>query len=111
MGAERHSRSAAVGNARIPSRSLAILKATDLPRTFTRENWFCKSRLPQEPRGYGGDDGRSWSERGHELTPEPADAEVLVVNTCSFIDPAKQESIDTILEMAEYKKIRPGAQA
>ncbi len=44
------------------------------------------------------------SERGHELTSEPAEAEVLVVNTCSFIDPAKQESIDTILEMAEYKK-------
>ena len=42
--------------------------------------------------------------RGHELTPDPADADVLVVNTCSFIDPAKQESIDTILEMAEYKK-------
>ena len=44
------------------------------------------------------------AERGHELTHEPSDAEVLVVNTCSFIDPAKQESIDTILEMAEYKK-------
>jgi ribosomal protein S12 methylthiotransferase len=43
--------------------------------------------------------------RGHELTPHPADADVLVVNTCSFIDPAKQESVDTILEMAEYKKI------
>jgi ribosomal protein S12 methylthiotransferase len=42
--------------------------------------------------------------RGHELTPHPADADVLVVNTCSFIDPAKQESIDTILEMAEFKK-------
>jgi ribosomal protein S12 methylthiotransferase len=42
--------------------------------------------------------------RGHELTPHPADADVLVVNTCSFIDPAKQESVDTILEMAEYKK-------
>src|SRR3974377_940934 len=41
---------------------------------------------------------------GHELTPHPADADVLVVNTCSFIDPAKQESIDTILEMAEFKK-------
>lgn len=41
---------------------------------------------------------------GHELTPQPAEADVLVVNTCSFIDPAKQESIDTILEMAEYKK-------
>ncbi len=43
--------------------------------------------------------------RGHELTPHPDEADVLVVNTCSFIDPAKKESVDTILEMAEYKKI------
>jgi len=42
---------------------------------------------------------------GHELTPQPAEADVIVVNTCSFIDPAKQESVDTILEMAEYKKV------
>ncbi len=41
---------------------------------------------------------------GHELTAQPAEADVIVVNTCSFIDPAKQESVDTILEMAEYKK-------
>ena len=43
-------------------------------------------------------------ERGHQLTHDPQTADVLVVNTCSFIDPAKQESIDTILEMAEHKK-------
>ena len=42
---------------------------------------------------------------GHELTPHPDQADVLVVNTCSFIDPAKKESVDTILEMAEYKKV------
>ena len=41
--------------------------------------------------------------RGHELTSRPDQAEVLVVNTCSFIDTAKQESIDTILEMARHK--------
>ncbi len=41
---------------------------------------------------------------GHELTRDAADAEVLVVNTCAFIDRAKQESIDAILEMAEHKK-------
>ncbi len=41
---------------------------------------------------------------GHELTPHPSDADIIVVNTCSFIDPAKKESVDTILEMAEYKK-------
>jgi ribosomal protein S12 methylthiotransferase len=41
---------------------------------------------------------------GHQLTPHAAEAEVLVVNTCAFIDRAKQESIDAILEMAEHKK-------
>src|SRR5262245_25992606 len=43
-------------------------------------------------------------EQGHCLTRDAADADVLVVNTCAFIDKAKQESIDTILEMAEHKK-------
>jgi ribosomal protein S12 methylthiotransferase len=42
--------------------------------------------------------------QGYELTPRAEDADVLIVNTCSFIDPAKRESIDTILEMAEHKK-------
>jgi ribosomal protein S12 methylthiotransferase len=41
---------------------------------------------------------------GYELTPRAADADVLVVNTCSFIAPAQQESVQSILEMAEYKK-------
>src|SRR5712691_7858991 len=41
---------------------------------------------------------------GHELTTDAAGAEVLVVNTCAFINSAKQESIDTILEMAQHKK-------
>src|SRR6202451_4445503 len=41
---------------------------------------------------------------GYELTPRAADADVLVVNTCSFIEPAQQESVNSILEMAEYKK-------
>jgi ribosomal protein S12 methylthiotransferase len=40
---------------------------------------------------------------GHELTQDAGDADVLVVNTCAFIDAAKQESIDTILEMARHK--------
>src|SRR5262245_59857913 len=40
---------------------------------------------------------------GHELTNDPSAADVLVVNTCAFIDKAKQESIDTILEMARHK--------
>jgi ribosomal protein S12 methylthiotransferase len=41
---------------------------------------------------------------GHELTNDASAADVLVVNTCAFIDSAKQESIDTILEMAQHKK-------
>src|SRR6185295_2435798 len=41
---------------------------------------------------------------GHELTQDASQAEVLVVNTCAFIDSAKQESINTILEMARHKK-------
>ena len=41
---------------------------------------------------------------GHELTQDPATADVLVVNTCAFIDSAKKESIDTILERAQFKK-------
>lgn len=40
---------------------------------------------------------------GHTLTGDPALAEVLIVNTCGFIEPAKEESIDAILEMARYK--------
>jgi ribosomal protein S12 methylthiotransferase len=41
---------------------------------------------------------------GYEFTPRAEEADVIVVNTCSFIAPAQKESIDTILEMAEYKK-------
>jgi ribosomal protein S12 methylthiotransferase len=41
--------------------------------------------------------------RGYEMTPHPVEADVIVVNTCGFIDKAKKESIDTILEMAEFK--------
>jgi ribosomal protein S12 methylthiotransferase len=40
---------------------------------------------------------------GGQLTPRAEDAEILVVNTCSFIDSAKQESVDTILEMVQHK--------
>jgi ribosomal protein S12 methylthiotransferase len=41
---------------------------------------------------------------GYELTPDAAAADVIVVNTCGFIEPAKRESIATILEMAGHKK-------
>lgn len=41
---------------------------------------------------------------GYELTPDATEAEVIIVNTCGFIGPAKEESVDAILEMAELKK-------
>jgi len=42
--------------------------------------------------------------QGYELTPRAEQAEVIIVNTCAFIEPAQRESIETILEMAQYKK-------
>src|SRR5438270_6110909 len=41
---------------------------------------------------------------GYELTGRADEADILVVNTCSFIEPAQKESVDAILEMAEHKK-------
>ncbi|MDR0905974.1 MAG: 30S ribosomal protein S12 methylthiotransferase RimO [Oscillospiraceae bacterium] len=41
---------------------------------------------------------------GYAITPEPQGSDAVVVNTCAFIGPAKQEAIDTILELAEMKK-------
>ncbi len=43
------------------------------------------------------------SKGGAQITPRAEDADIIVVNTCSFIDTAKQESVDTILEMAQHK--------
>lgn len=44
------------------------------------------------------------SAAGIDITDDPASADILIINTCSFIDSAKDESISTILQMAEYKK-------
>lgn len=46
------------------------------------------------------------SGNGHKIVADPQNADVIIVNTCGFIEAAKQESINTILEMAEYKKTR-----
>ena len=43
-------------------------------------------------------------DEGFVFTPDPAEADILMVNTCGFIDSAKEESINTILEMAQYKE-------
>lgn len=44
-----------------------------------------------------------YKKNGYEIVVDPSDAEIIVINTCGFIESAKQESIDTILEMADYK--------
>ena len=41
---------------------------------------------------------------GHRMVEDERDADVIVINTCCFIHDAKEESIQTILEMADYKK-------
>lgn len=43
-------------------------------------------------------------QKDYELTNNPKEADIIIVNTCGFIESAKQESINTILDMAEYKK-------
>jgi len=46
----------------------------------------------------------SLTDKGYSVTSNEGDADVIIVNTCGFIDSAKEESIDAILEMAEYKR-------
>ncbi len=41
---------------------------------------------------------------GSEVTDDPEEADIAIINTCSFIGPAKEESINTIIEMGEYKE-------
>lgn len=45
-----------------------------------------------------------FKENNFEIVNDPKKAEIIVINTCGFIEPAKEEAINTILEMAEYKK-------
>ena len=47
------------------------------------------------------------ADRGFEMTDTEDDADIIIINTCCFINDAKEESINTILEMAEYKKTGP----
>ena len=47
------------------------------------------------------------ADRGFEITDTEDDADIIIINTCCFINDAKEESINTILEMAEYKKTGP----
>ncbi len=44
------------------------------------------------------------TEGGYEITADPSDADVIIVNTCAFLQSSRQESIDTVLEMAHFKQ-------
>lgn len=44
------------------------------------------------------------SQKGYDVVSNPVESEIIIVNTCGFIEPAKQESIDTILELSQYKQ-------
>jgi ribosomal protein S12 methylthiotransferase len=46
-------------------------------------------------------------DRGYSISPDPADSDIIIVNTCGFIEPAKKESIDTILRAAQWKEQDP----
>ena len=45
-----------------------------------------------------------FKKHGYDIVNNPKEAEIIVINTCGFIETAKEEAINTILEMAEYKK-------
>jgi ribosomal protein S12 methylthiotransferase len=69
------------------------------PKTIHFRSLGCaKNRVDTEVMLGVGDD------RGFQLVDDPSEAQVIVVNTCGFIGPAKEESIDTILEMGRYKE-------
>ena len=69
------------------------------PRTVHFVSLGCaKSRVDTEVMLGVSDDA------GFQVVEDPAAADVIVVNTCGFIGPAKEESIETILEMARYKE-------
>src|ERR1044071_3857918 len=47
------------------------------------------------------------TQKGYSISPDPAESEIIIVNTCGFIEPAKKESIETILQAAKWKNQDP----
>ena len=47
-----------------------------------------------------------FEKKGYNIVTDPKEADIIIVNTCGFIESAKEEAINTLLEMAEYKKHR-----
>src|SRR5579864_456511 len=86
---------------RMPSKSLSVL-APDPPKSAPTKVGFvslgCPKNLVDSEVMMG-----MLAHAGAELVPRAEDADVIVVNTCSFIESAQQESVNTILEMARHK--------
>src|SRR4029077_4518000 len=85
---------------RMSSKSLPVL-TLDPPKTATKVGFVslgCPKNLVDSEVMMG-----MLAQAGAELVPRAEDADVIVVNTCSFIESAQQESVNTILEMARHK--------
>src|SRR6185369_2549128 len=85
---------------RMSSKSLPIL-TLDPPKTAPKVGFVslgCPKNLVDSEVMMG-----MLAQAGAELVPNAEDADVIVVNTCSFIESAQQESVNTILEMARHK--------
>lgn len=75
------------------------LKSLDDAQTFYIETLGCpKNLVDSEKIAY------LFKSQGYKKAESPDSADIIIVNTCGFILPAKEESIDTILNLAEYKK-------
>ena len=59
--------------------------------------------FPKCYEGCGGYCCTGFKNNNFKIVNNPKEAEIIVINTCGFIEPAKQEAINTILEMSEYK--------
>src|ERR1044071_4623737 len=81
-----------------PDKSLAAKSATSAAPKVGFVSLGCPKNLVDSEVMMG-----MLSSAGAQITARAEDADVIVVNTCSFIDTAKQESVDTILEMANHK--------
>jgi ribosomal protein S12 methylthiotransferase len=86
----------------MPLKSAAVL-ASDRPKTAPKVGFVslgCPKNLVDTEVMMG-----MLTQNGAELVPRAEDADVIVVNTCSFIESAQQESVNTILEMARHKSL------
>ena len=75
-----------------------------MTKTFNLVSLGCPKNLVDSEVMYG-----LLEQHGWKGVDDPADAALLVVNTCGFIQPAVEESIEEILQLLEFKKINPEA--